>query len=100
MAEQQRLGARRPALGLGAVHDRRDVERAHARVHARVRAHVDPLDRDARALRERAVQLARLAREREDGAVVVGVGVDVEHARPAARERGADGLEDGVVAAL
>ena len=49
---------------------------------------------------ERAVQLARLAREREDGAVVVGVGVDVEHARAAARERGADGLEDGVVAAL
>ena len=94
MAEQQRLGARRPALGVGAVHDRGDVERPHARVHARVRAQVDPLDRDPRALRERAVQLARLAREREDGAVVIGVGVDVEHARAAGCERRADGLED------
>jgi hypothetical protein len=65
-----------------------------------VRAQVDPLDRNPRAMCDRAVQLARLAREREDGAVVVGVGVDVEHARPAARERGADGLEDGMVAAL
>jgi hypothetical protein len=46
------------------------------------------------------VQLARLARQREDGAVVVGVGVDVEHARATARERGADRLQDGVVAAL
>jgi hypothetical protein len=46
------------------------------------------------------MQLSRLAGEREDGTVMVGVRVHVEHARTARCEGGADGLEDGVVATL
>ena len=49
---------------------------------------------------QRLVQRARLAGEREDGAVVVGVGVAVEHARAAGGEGGADGVEHRGVAAL
>ena len=49
---------------------------------------------------ERLVQRPRLGGEREDGAVVVGVGVAVEHARAAGGEGGADGVEDRGVAAL
>jgi hypothetical protein len=98
--EQQRLRARRPALGLRAVHDRGDVERPHARVHARVGGEVDPVQRDPRPLDERLMQLARRAREREHGAVVVGVGVDVEDAGAVVAEGGGDRVEHGVVAAL
>jgi hypothetical protein len=46
------------------------------------------------------VQAARLPGEREDAAVVVRVGVDVEQARTAADEGGADGVERLAVAAL
>ena len=100
MGEQQRLGHGGPALGVGAVDDRRDVEHPHARVHAGVGGQVDPLDRLARAFQQRQVQRARLAREREHGAVVVGVGVDVEQPRAAGDERGADRVERRDVAAL
>jgi hypothetical protein len=65
-----------------------------------VRGQVDPLDRLARALQQRLVQPARLPGEREDAAVVVRVAVDVEQARAAGDEGGADGVERLAVAAL
>ena len=68
------------------VDDRRDVDRAHARVRARVRAQVDAGDRLARAGEHALGQLAGLARDREHRAVVVGVGGVVDQAGP---ERGA-----------
>ena len=98
--QQQRLRDRRAALGVAAMDDRGDVEHPDARVHARVRGQVDALDRLARALQQREVQRARLAREREHRAMVVGVRVDVEQARAAGDERGADRVERRGVAAL
>ena len=98
--EQQRLGGRGAPLGIGAVDDGRDVEHAHARVQPLVRGQVDPLDRLARALQQRLVQPAGLPGEREHAAVVVRVAVDVEQARAAADEGGADGVERLAVAAL
>jgi hypothetical protein len=62
---------------------------------ALVHAHVDPLDRFASRGEERIRELLRLADEREDGAIVIGVRVDVQQACPGAAERvcnGVDGL--------
>ena len=76
---EQRLGDRRAALRVVEVDDRRDVERADARVEAVVRAQVDPLRGRRGAGGERQVQLPGRAREEEDRAVVVGVGGAVQH---------------------
>lgn len=100
MREQQRFRDRRAALALAAMHDRGDVDHADARVDARVRGQVDAVDGLPRALEQRQVQRARLPREREHRAVVVGVRVDVEQPRATGDERGADRVEGRGVAAL
>ena len=46
VGEHQRLGAGGTAIGVVEVDDRRDVDRAHARVDALVADDVDLLDRD------------------------------------------------------
>ena len=58
---------------------------------------VDPLDRGQRAVAHRRRQQARLAGDREDGPVVIGIGMDVEQPRI---ERRPDRLDRGGVAAL
>ena len=77
----------RPARDLGGQrdvvvvegHDRRHVERADARVRAAVAAQVDAVDALAGQRDQGVLQRQRLAGDGEDAAVVVGVGVDVEH---------------------
>src|SRR5215207_2054384 len=99
VGRQQRLGDRRAALLLLQVHDRRDVERADARVQAVVGAEIDPGRGLGGAGRERAMQLAGRAREEEHRAVVVGIGGAVEDVG-VRREGGADRVEHRFVAAL
>jgi len=60
VARHERLGAGGAAVLVAQVHDRGDVERADVRVHARVAAQVDPLDRRARRRGERRRPRARL----------------------------------------
>ena len=67
---------------VGERHDGRDVERADARVGAAVAAQVDAVDGLPRERDERVLQRERLAGEGDDAAVVVRVGVDVEHPHP------------------
>ena len=69
--------------------ERHDVDRSDAGMDAVVPAQVDELDRARRARDERLDQLSVVAREREDRAVVVRVGVDVEERR-SRRERPPD----------
>ena len=66
-------------------------------MRAAVTPQVDPLARDADAREEGSDQLLSRADEREDGPVVVGVGVHVEQAR-VLPERRPDRLDDGGVA--
>ena len=73
-------------------HDRDDVGGADPRVRAVVSPQVDSLDRDADARDERVDELVLRPDEREDRAVVVGVGVDVEQTRVRA-ERVADRID-------
>jgi membrane-associated protein len=75
---RERLGRRGAALLGRAEDDRCDVERAHARVRALVRAHVDPRDRLARTRDQPVGEGLRLANQGEHAAVVVRVRVDVE----------------------
>ena len=77
----QRLGAGRALVGGVDPDDRRDVERPHERVRARVIADVHARDDLARAVHERGRQRARRAGQRDRRAVVLGVGVEVEQAR-------------------
>jgi hypothetical protein len=88
----------RPAPLLVEVDDRHHVERAHVRVDAGVRADVDARDRGARAAQQRLRHVPLPRGEREHGAIVVRVGVEVEEARR--RERPPDGLERGEVTPL
>ena len=67
---------------------------------ALVAGEVDAGDRLARAREDGLRERARLAREREDRAVVVGVLVAVEQAGAAGLERGADRLQRREVSAL
>src|SRR3954468_1040662 len=76
------------------MHQRGDVECADVRMQSPVRSEVDALDRLARAREERMTQRARLAAQRDDAAVVIGVGVDVEQPRAAGGE-GVRDLRDG-----
>ena len=63
VAEHERLGAGRAAIALVEVHDRRDVERADARVDALVAACMSiRAIASARAARTRRRELARRAR--------------------------------------
>ena len=100
VGERERLGRGGAALLGGAEDDGRDVEGADVRVQPRIAGDVDALDRHPGSVGERLVQGPRRGGQREDGAVVVGVGVAVEHARAAGGERCADGVEDRAVAAL
>ena len=81
----ERLRARRPAPLLVLVDDRHHVDGPDVRVDALVLAQVDLGDRSPREPDQRLTQFALVAGEREHAAVVVGVGVDVEHARRADR---------------
>ncbi len=78
LGHRERLGAGGGAIGWVEPDDRADVERADRRVHALVTGHVDRLDRLLGAGGEGVQQRPRPAAEREDGAVVIGVGVAVE----------------------
>ena len=95
VGEDQRLGDRGAAIGGVEVHDRRDVDRAHARVHSLVPGQVDALDGDARGVGDMACQRPRLTPDREHRAMVVRVGRYVDE--PGA-ERGADGIDGRLVA--
>ena len=68
-------------------------------MRALVAAQVDPLARARDPGEQRLDELVRLADEREDGAVVVGVDVHVEQPRRR-RERLAQRLDHRLVAAL
>jgi hypothetical protein len=90
-AEAGDLGGGGDRLGAGGVavsgvepDQRADVERPDRRVGAGVARHVDRLQRLLGAGDERLAQGARRAGEREDAAVVVGVGVAVEQGDAAA----------------
>ena len=80
-------------------HDRDDVGGADPRMGALVAAQVDAVARAGDAREQRLDQLVRVADEREDRAVVVGVDVHVEQAR-GRRERTAQRLDHRVVAAF
>ena len=80
-------------------HDGNDVRSADARVHAFVRAQVDRVSRTRNAGEQRIGDRVLVADEGEHGPVVVGVDVHVEHAC-VRREPGADGVDDGAVAAF
>ena len=68
------------------------------RVNPRVRADVDARHRGSGSVEERLGHLALACRQREDGAVVIRVGMEVEEARR--RKRPTDRLERGEIAAL
>ena len=87
VGDRQRLVLRKLAVLLAQVGDRHHVERADARMSAFVHAHVDVLDHRARRRQQRVGELLRAAHQREDAAVVVGVGVDVQQAAPVRAER-------------
>jgi hypothetical protein len=87
----ERLGARRAAAGGVEVDHGDDVHRADVRVASGVRAKVDAVQRLGDPGVEGAGQDAGPACEREDGAPVVRVGVDVQDARA----RGGEGVADG-----
>ena len=80
------------------VHHRHHVQRADVRMDSRVRADVDARHRGAGTAEKRLRHLSLARREREDGAVVIGVCVEVEEAR--GRERPPDRLERDEIAAL
>ena len=63
---------------VGDRHERHDVGGADSRVRAFVPPQVDPVARAGDPGEERLDELGLVADEREDRAVVVGVGVDVE----------------------
>ena len=78
VGQHQRLGAGGAAVLFAAVHDRRHVDGAHARVDPVVPVDRHQLDGLGRPARDRVRQLAGLAGEREHAAVVVRIGVHVE----------------------
>ena len=80
-------------------HDRHDVGRSDPGVRPCVLPQVDQLARYGNRRDERLDQLAVLAHEREDRAVVVDVGMDVEQPRPS-RDRVPDRGDRRGVAAL
>ena len=74
--------------------ERHDVDRAHVRVDTGVLVEVDARDSLARPGQQGGAQPARFAGQREDRAVVVGVGVDAEEGDAAgAGEGGGEGVD-------
>ena len=75
--------ARAAAIGRGIagakLHERDHIGRTHPRVHAHVGSQVDALDGHLHGLGEPLDQVPGIAHAREHRAVVIGVGVDVEH---------------------
>ena len=90
LARDERRRAGGAAARVVEEDERRDVERADVRVAAALGAQVDVLLARAGARDERGHELRRVAGEREDAAVVVGVGVHVEQVRAGGGERRAD----------
>jgi ubiquinone/menaquinone biosynthesis C-methylase UbiE len=78
-------------------HEWHDISRTDPRMRSFVRPQVDPLHRNGDAGEERVGKLALRADEREDRAVVVGVGVHVEQPR-VRRQRIADRVDGRPVA--
>ena len=74
-------------------HDRNDVRSPDTRVNPVVRAQIDQLCGARDPGEQRLDQIALVGDDREDGAVMIGVGVDVEDA-PALSERPADRSDD------
>ena len=93
VARDEGLCARGAAILGSDVDDRRDVHGANARVDAVVAAQVDAGDRLTRAREQRGREHPRLPGERVDGAVVVGIGMDVEQPDAGALEGAADGVD-------
>ena len=92
VGEHERLGARRSAVLVVQVHDRRHVDGADAWVLSPVVADVDPGDGFARPREHRRRQRARPSGERVHAAVMVGIGMDVEQARVERADQGPDQL--------
>ncbi len=97
VGEHEGLGARRPPILVGEEHDRGDVEGADARMDAHVRADVDGCGRHVRGRGHGRRERTGRAGDREHRAVMVGIGVDVQHREA---ERGRDRLDGGAVAPL
>ena len=81
-------------------HDRGDVERADAWVDPAMAAQVDAVDALAGQGHQRVLEGERLPHDGEDAAVVVGVGVDVDHAGPGPPACVRESGDDARVAAL
>src|ERR1019366_84358 len=95
VGEHQRLGAGGATVDLAAVDDRRDIDRADARVDSRVLVDADLVRRRGGPGGDPWGEGPGRSRQREHAAVMVGIGVDVEQR---GAERGADRV-DGVTAA-
>ena len=91
--------ARTGHVPLGERHDRDDVRGADARMGTLVAAKVDPLTRGRDAGEQGGHELVPVPDEREDGAVVIGVGVHVEELGVHAQGRGKR-VDRGAVAPL
>ena len=85
------------AVRIVQIDDRRNVDRAYARMRSVVARDVDQLQGASRTGKDYRCELTGRAGEREDGAVVIRVEVDVERARV---ERGADRIDRRPVAPL
>ena len=99
MQRNSRDGGRAGMAAMQQLEVLRMLPSTDARVHAVVRPQVDPRTRDRDARDERVDKRLLLADESEDCAVVIRVGVDVEHVRRR-RERGADRVDHAPVPPL
>jgi hypothetical protein len=88
------------ALSVVEIGDRHHVERADTRMHTFVHAHVDMLDHLARAGDQRVGYVLRITHEREDAAVVVGVGMHVEQRAAVRAKRPPEGGDACLVASF
>ena len=95
--EDQRLRGRGAAVCVVQVDDRRNIDRADARMRSLVAGDVDGLQRAPRTGEDRGRDLTGRAGERKHRAVVVRIEVDVDRARA---ERGADRVDRRLVAPL
>ena len=75
--------------------ERKDIEGAHTRMLAAMRVHVDPLDRRGRSSKCRFGHRPPVSDERDHGAVVVRVHLDVQDPRSGdGRDRGPERIDD------
>ena len=89
-----------PDVGGVQRHDGHDVRGTHPRVRAGVEPEIDPPSRLVDARDETVLEGALVPDERDDGTVVIGVEVDVEHARASLGERRRDRVDGGAIPAL